>query len=135
MRMLILPPHTPLSNSKTTTQKLGEGDVPYIYAVRKAEALKTKMLGRNTCASVGPACYCAAFSTSQPSSMRGSCWKHTAESSRSLSTVWPVIGKTCINKRRRNKRMGRPRRQSSIELPRFTDSAGKNPECYCLCFL
>lgn len=91
---------------------------PRRWCVLPHAVIRTETQGKKKCLAwifmqVDPACCCAAFSTSQPSSVRRCCWKHAAESPRSMSAAWPVTGKTFINKRRRNKRMGRPHRQSA----------------------
>nr|XP_032603718.2 interleukin-1 receptor-associated kinase 1-binding protein 1 isoform X1 [Taeniopygia guttata] len=108
--------HTPEAiDTLRCGSEAGEGDVPYISAVTKPATLKRK-LGRSTGTSVEPACYCAAASTSQPPSVCHCRWKHAPESPGSLSTVWPGIGKAFIDKRRGNKRMGRPHRRSPVTL-------------------
>lgn len=91
---------------------------PRRWCVLPHAVIRTETQGKKKCLAwifmqVDPACCCAAFSASQPSSVRRCCWKHAAESPRSMSAAWPVTGKTFINKRTRNKRMGRPHRQSA----------------------
>lgn len=113
VRMQTFPPHTFPSMPKLWPR--GKLMCVSISAVTNPTMLKTQ-LGRNTGTSVGPVCYYAAPSASQPSSVCHCCWKHASESPGSMSAVWPSVGKAFIDKRRRNKRMGRPHRQSPVTV-------------------